>query len=107
MREKKKILYSNQRIRVYVKLVLNHINHALSVTSFSMCVCCHSYHSAIVDVLPQKVAVVECPFGFSCHSVHWPFVHLILYGSVEHVERLARHLLTDRQVQVKVRQAAR
>lgn len=69
--------------------------------SVVVAVCCHGYHSAEVDVLSQQVAVVKRPFGFSRHYVHRPFVHLILYGSVEHVERLPCHLLTDRQVEVR------
>ncbi len=62
-----------------------------------MHVCCYGYHGAVVNVFSQQVAVVERSFGFSRHCVDWPFIHLIFNGSVEHVQRLTCHLLTDRQ----------
>lgn len=52
------------------------------------------------------MAVVERPLGLPGDGVHGALVHLVLYGSVEHVERLPGHLLEDRQVEVRQRGGA-
>lgn len=52
-----------------------------------------TYYGAVVYVLSEKMAVIKGAFGFTRHCVHWTFVHLILYGSIQHVQRLTCHLL--------------
>lgn len=83
-------------VRVWEKEMTCH--KWISDSAADQCDVCYSgYHWAIFNVLPQQVTVIERSFGFSRHSIHRPFVHLILYGSVEHVERLSRHLLIDKK----------
>lgn len=43
---------------------------------------------AVLHVLSQQPVVIQRVLGFPCHSVHGSLVHLVLYCSEQHVERL-------------------
>lgn len=59
------------------------------------CVCSHQ--RAVLHVLSQQPVVVQRVLGFSCHGVHRPFVHLVLYCSKQHVERLPCRFLVKQK----------
>lgn len=52
-----------------------------------------SYQSPVLQVLSQKAVVIQGIFGFPCHPVDWPFVHLVLDSSKQHVKGLPNRIL--------------
>lgn len=59
-----------------------------------MCVC---YQLFVVDLLSDEFVFTQRIASFSCDGVDRSFLHLLLYGTVQHEERLAGTLLTDRE----------
>ncbi len=63
-----------------------------------MCVCvCVCYQLFVVDLLSDEFVFAQRVASLSSDGVDGPFLHLLLYGTVQHEERLACTLLTDRQ----------
>lgn len=60
------------------------------------------YQLFVVDLLSDEFVFTQRVASFSCDGVDRPFLHLLLYGAVQHEERLAGTLLTDRQRQAAV-----
>lgn len=52
-----------------------------------------AYQSAVLEVLSEKTVVIQGVFGFSCHPVNWPFVHLMFDSSEQHVKGLPNRIL--------------
>lgn len=55
-----------------------------------------AYQSPVLQVLSQEAVVIQGIFGFPCHPVDWPFVHLVLDSSEQHVERLPDGILAQK-----------
>ena len=45
-----------------------------------------SHQGLVLYVLPQQAVVIEGVLGLAGHSVHWSFIHLVLYGPEKHVK---------------------
>lgn len=56
-----------------------------------------AYQSAILQVLPQKAVVIQGVFGFPCHPVDRPLVHLVLDSSKQHVKWLPYRVLAQKE----------
>lgn len=52
-----------------------------------------TYQSLVVNLLPDEFVLAEGVAGFSGDRVYRPLLHLLLYGTVQHEERLAGTLL--------------
>lgn len=48
------------------------------------------HQGLVLHVLSQQAVVVKRVLGLAGHSVHRPFIYLVLYGPEQHVERLPR-----------------
>lgn len=55
-----------------------------------------TYQGLVVNLLPDELVLAEGVAGFSCDRVDRPLLHLLLYGTVEHEERLAGALLEEK-----------
>lgn len=58
-----------------------------------------TYQSAVLQVLSQKAVVIQGIFGFPCHPVNWPFVHLVFDSSKQHVKGLPNRILAWKEGQ--------
>lgn len=47
----------------------------------------------VLHVLSQQAVVIQGVLGLAGHSVHWAFIHLVLYGPEQHVKRLPCRVL--------------
>lgn len=54
-----------------------------------------TYQSLVVNLLPDEFVLAEGVAGLSGDRVYRPLLHLLLYGTVEHEERLAGTLLVE------------
>lgn len=72
-----------------------------STLTLTTCMCTNQ--CAVLHVLSEQPVVIQCVLGFSCHSVHRSLVHLVLYGSEQHVERLPCWLLTKHKEFINIR----
>lgn len=59
------------------------------------CICVCANQRAVLHVLSQQPVVIQRVLGFPRHSVHRSLVHLVLYCSEQHVERLPRWFLAN------------
>lgn len=58
---------------------------------------CVRYQLFVVDLLSDEFVFTERITSFSGDGVNRSLLHLLLYGTIQHEERLARTLLKDRK----------
>lgn len=63
-----------------------------------------TYQSLVVNLLPDEFVLAEGVAGFSGDRVYRPLLHLLLYGTVQHEERLAGTLLEGKHTRSGERQ---
>lgn len=63
-----------------------------------------TYQSLVVNLLPDEFVLAEGVAGFSGDGVYRPLLHLLLYGTVQHEERLAGTLLLRKHTRSSERQ---
>lgn len=51
----------------------------------------------VLHVLSQQAVVIQGVLGLAGHSVYWAFIHLVLDGPEQHVERLSCRVLREKE----------